>query len=168
VRKLSVLLMTLLLIVASVSIPASAEGTTLTLLIDNTSPTVGIEAVAALAKEKLGIDLEIEVRPGGAEGENIVRTRLAAGEMADLCYFNSGSLLSSLNPAQNFVDLTDMPYMSTFSDSYKVTVTVDGRIYGVPSGSSFVGGWLYNKGPDGQLREDQGCRQDRRHRLLRG
>ena len=144
-RKLSILLMTLVLIVASMSIPASAEGTTLTLLIDNTSPTAGIEAVAALAKEKLGIDLEIEVRPGGAEGENIVRTRLAAGEMADLCYFNSGSLLSSLNPAQNFVDLTEMPYMSTFSDSYKVTVTVDDRVYGVPSGSSFVGAWLYNK-----------------------
>lgn len=144
-KKLYILLMTMILIVASASIPASAEGTTLTLLIDNTSPTVGIEAIAALAKEKLGIDLEIEVRPGGAEGENVVRTRLAAGEMADLCYFNSGSLLSSLNPAQNFVDLTDMPFMSTFSDSYKVTVTVDGKVYGVPSGSSFVGAWLYNK-----------------------
>ncbi len=144
-RKLSILLMALVLIVASVSMPASAEGTTLTLLIDNTSPTAGIEAVAALAQEKLGISLEIEVRPGGAEGENVVRTRLAAGEMADLCYFNSGSLLSSLNPAQNFVDLTSMPYMSTFSDSYKQTVTVDGKVYGVPSGSSFAGAWLYNK-----------------------
>lgn len=144
-RKLSILLMALVLIVATVSIPASAEGTTLSLLIDNTSPTAGIEAVAALAKEKLGISLEIEVRPGGAEGENVVRTRLAAGEMSDLCYFNSGSLLSSLNPAQNFVDLTNMPYMSTFSDSYKQTVTVDGKIYGVPSGSSFAGAWLYNK-----------------------
>ncbi len=144
-RKMSILLMVLVLIVASMSMPAFAEEKTLTLLIDNTSPTAGIEAVAALAKEKLGINLEIEVRPGGAEGENVVRTRLAAGEMADLCYFNSGSLLSSLNPAQNFVDLTNMPYMSTFSDSYKVTVTVDGKVYGVPSGSSFVGAWLYNK-----------------------
>jgi len=145
VRKLFVLLVAMVLIVASASIPAVAEGATLTLLIDNTTPTTGIEAVAKVIEEKLGIALEIEVRPGGAEGENVVRTRLAAGEMADLCYFNSGSLLSTLNPAQNFVDLTDMPYMSTFSDSYKITVTVDDRIYGVPSGSSFCGGWLYNK-----------------------
>ena len=130
----------------SLGMAANAEEkTTLTLLIDNTTNTQGIEAAAAAIEEALGIALEIEVRPGGAEGENVVRTRLAAGEMADLCYFNSGSLLSSLNPAVNFVDLTDMPYMDTFDEAYKITVTVDGRVYGVPSGSSFCGAWLYNK-----------------------
>ncbi len=143
--KKALVFMMVLCLVPLMGIGAQAEATTLTLLIDNTSNTAGIEAVAAAIEEALGIGLEIEIRPGGAEGENVVRTRMAAGEMADLCYFNSGSLLSSLNPSQNFVDLTDMPYMSTFTDSYKITVTVDGRIYGVPSGSSFCGAWLYNK-----------------------
>ncbi|MEG1514234.1 MAG: ABC transporter substrate-binding protein [Clostridia bacterium] len=138
-------LLVLVAMIVTMSTPVFAQEVTLTLLIDNTTPTSGIEAAAAKIKEELGIGLEIEIRPGGAEGENLVRTRLAAGEMADLCYFNSGSLLSTLNPAVNFVDMTDKPYMSTFSDSYKVTVTVDGKIYGVPSGSSFCGAWMYNK-----------------------
>lgn len=144
-KKSGILLLALLMSLMMLLPVMAQETTTLTLLIDNTTPTTGIEAVAAKIEEELGIKLEIEIRPGGAEGENVVRTRLAAGEMADLCYFNSGSLLTTLNPAQNFVDLTEMPYMDTFSDSYKQTVTVDGKIYGVPSGSSFCGAWLYNK-----------------------
>jgi len=144
-KKLWTMLLVIAMIFTMASLPAMAADVTLSLLIDNTTNTAGLEAVAAEIEEKLGIALEIEVRPGGAEGENVVRTRLAAGEMADLCYFNSGSLLPTLNPAQNFVDLTDMPYMATFTDSYKVTVTVGDRIYGVPAGSSFCGAWLYNK-----------------------
>src|SRR5690554_7077168 len=70
---------------------AEDEEITLTLLIDKDISIAGIQAVTDLAKEKLGITIEFETRPGGAEGDNIVKTRLAAGEMADLCLYNSGS-----------------------------------------------------------------------------
>ncbi len=30
-------------------------------------------------------------------------------------------------------------------DSYKEVVSEEGKIYGIPEGSSQVGGWLYNK-----------------------
>ena len=74
------------------------EITELTLLVDNQSPIEGIEAVAARAEEELGIRVEIELRPGGTEGDNVVKTRLATGEMADLMYYNSGSLFKALSP----------------------------------------------------------------------
>ena len=144
-RRTLLFLLAVVMLAGAAVFPASAEKTTITML-STSGPTLdAIEAVAAEIEEKLGIALEVELRPDGPEGVNFVRARLAAGEMADLCLFNSGALLSTLNPAENFVDLTDMPYMDTFSETYKETVTVDGRIYGVPIGSSSAGGWLYNK-----------------------
>ncbi|RKX81544.1 MAG: carbohydrate ABC transporter substrate-binding protein [Spirochaetes bacterium] len=117
----------------------------LTFLIDKNTQIDAIRAVAEAFEKKTGIITEFEFHPGSAEGENVIKTRLATGEMADLIYFNSGSLLTALNPERNFADLTNEPYMDTFASSYKQTVTVDGKIYGVPSGSAAAGGILYNK-----------------------
>lgn len=124
---------------------SSQEKVTLTLLMGNTANRDGINAVIKKIEEDLNIATEIELRPGGAEGENIVRTRLAVNESSDIHLFNSGALLATLNPAENFYDLSDQPYIDKFSDAYKQTVTVDGKIYGIPWASSNVGGWLYNK-----------------------
>lgn len=123
----------------------SEEITELTLLVDNQSPIGGIEAVAARAEEELGIRVEIELRPGGTEGDNIVKTRLATGEMADLMYYNSGSLFMALNPERHFVDLSDEPFMDRVLDSFQETVSVDGGVYGIPADSAFAGGWMYNR-----------------------
>lgn len=128
--------------------PASTEDdgkVTLTLLVDKDTSLEGIKAVAAKIEKELNIETLFELRPGGSEGENVLKTRLATGEVADLIYFNSGSLLTALNPERNFIDLTNEPYMETFTDSYKTTVTVNGKIFGIPASSSAVGGWLYNK-----------------------
>lgn len=53
----------------------------ISLLIDKDSTLDGLEAVCALAKEKLGITVDVEIRAGGADGDNIVKTRLASGDM---------------------------------------------------------------------------------------
>lgn len=118
---------------------------TLTFLIDNQTSTVGYEAVAAEIEKRFNIKTEFELRPGGTEGDNLVKTRLATGEMTDLMYYNSGSLFKALNPEQYFVDLTDEPFMEPVMDSFKDTVSVDGRVYGVPARSTFAGAWLYNR-----------------------
>ena len=134
----------MLVAAAFASVGAQAK-TTITLLVPTQQNLEGSMAIFALAEQKYGIHVELEYRPSGPEGENVVKTRLAAGEMDDLCYFNSGSLLQALNPAQNFVDLTKDPMVKNAIDSYKASVTVDGRIYGVPIGTVMGGGWLYNK-----------------------
>lgn len=122
-----------------------AEPVTVSLLIDNQAELSGIEAVIDAIEEKFNISTEIDLRPGGDEGDNVVKTRLATGDMADLCFYNSGSLFMALNPPEHFVDLTDEPYMDTIDESFKLTVTVDGRVYGIPSGTAIAGAWLYNK-----------------------
>ena len=126
---------------------ASAQSgpTALTLLIDNQTSLDGIKAVAAAAEKALNTKLTIDLRPGGPDGENIVKTRLVAGDMDDLNFFNSGSLFQQLSPARNFVDLSNEPYMSNVLDSFKSTVAVDGKVYAAPAQTIMGGGWLYNK-----------------------
>ena len=131
----------------SASSGKDSKGTTLTLLMDNQSPAAmeGYNAVAAEFEKKYNIKTEIETRPGGSEGDNLVKTRLSTGDMTDLVAYNSGSLLQALNPEKNFVDLTNEPYIDNILDTFKTAVTVNKKVYGLPVGSFNSGGWLYNK-----------------------
>ena len=65
--------------------------------------------------------------------------------MDDVFWYNSGSLLQALNPAQTMVDLTGDPVMQNVDESFLPSVTVDGKVYGVPQGTAMGGGILYNK-----------------------
>lgn len=118
---------------------------TITMLIDTDTAIGGIQAVCDLAEEKLGITVEIETRVGGPDGRNIVKTRLASGDMADLCGFNSGCLLEELNPSEYFIDLSGEEWINELDDTFKEAVTVDGGVYGVPITSTSGGLVLYNK-----------------------
>ncbi|WP_208585516.1 ABC transporter substrate-binding protein [Gracilibacillus suaedae] len=124
---------------------AENSETTLTFLIDNQTVTDGIEAVAEEVEEKFNITTELELRPGGTEGDNIVKTRLATGEMTDLMWYNSGSLFKALNPEEYFLDLSGQSFMDRIDDTFKETVAVGDGVYGVPGEASSAGGWLYNK-----------------------
>ncbi|WP_100404317.1 ABC transporter substrate-binding protein [Bacillus solitudinis] len=119
--------------------------TTVTFLVDNQTVMDGLESVAAEIKERYNITTEFEVRPGGTEGDNVVKTRLATGEMTDLMWYNSGSLFKALNPEEYFEDLANESFMEVLDDSYKETVEVNGKVFGIPGESANVGGWLYNK-----------------------
>ena len=76
---------------------------TLSLLIDNNVSLDGLNAVCDLAKEKLGITIEIEYKVD----DSVLKTRLASGEMTDLLVYNSGALLGALNPSEYFMDLSN-------------------------------------------------------------
>jgi len=122
------------------------EPATLSLMIGSTGNTyAAMQAVAAEAEKKLNIKIKFDIKPDGGEGDNLVKTRLATGEMSDILAYNSGSLFHALNPTQNFVDLSNEPYVDKLLDSYKQTVTADGKLYGVPIGTTTVGAILYNK-----------------------
>lgn len=121
------------------------EGVTITLLKEQALPDDGLNEVIALAKEKLGLTVEIERRVDGTDGDNIVKTRLASGDMTDLCMYNSGSLFEALNPSEYFLDISNEEFVSRLDDAYKETVTVDGATYGIPAQSSRAGAILYSK-----------------------
>lgn len=126
---------------------AHAE-TTLSLLIDNNPETIAFaEALtAAYSAANPDVTFDIEQRTGGAEGDNIVKTRLATGEMADVFNYNSGSLFQALNPATTLADLSALPNQANVLDSFKSVVTSsDGVVRGVPFGAAMGGGIFYNK-----------------------
>src|SRR6185503_547896 len=97
-----------LAISASLAGPVFAQDVTLTYLVDDNPTNVATsEALkAAFEAENPGIKIEIETRPGGGEGDNIIKTRLATGEMTDVFRYNAGSLFQALNAPQTMLDLT--------------------------------------------------------------
>lgn len=123
------------------------DAVTLTYYIDdnptNVATAEGLKA--AFEAENPDIKIEIETHPGGSEGDNLVKTRLATGDMPDLFRYNAGSLFRALNPPQNMLDLTNEPFVANIIDSFKPVVSVDGKIYGVPEEAAMGGGVLYNK-----------------------
>jgi raffinose/stachyose/melibiose transport system substrate-binding protein len=125
----------------------SAGATTITLLTgaedaDVASAKAVIEAFTAANPN---ITIKHDTRPGGSEGDNLVKTRLATGDMAEVFIYNNGSLLQAIKPEQNLTPLDDQPWAGqldqTFADSSKGS---DGKLYGGPYGTAFGGGVLYN------------------------
>jgi raffinose/stachyose/melibiose transport system substrate-binding protein len=119
---------------------------TLNILIDNSEATGSLmqALVDAYTEAHPDVEIELEIRPGGTEGDNIVKTRLQTGDMPDLFFYNSGSLLQALNPSQMLTDLSGETYMDSVTDTFKDGVTSGDAVYGVPVGQAIGGGVLYN------------------------
>lgn len=105
--------------------------------------TAGATALAeAFMKENSNIRVTITTHPTGSDGDNLVKTKLATGDMDDVFLYNSGALLAALNPTQNLVDLSDQAWFAQTTDDFKLTV--EGK-YGAPITTTQAGGILYNK-----------------------
>lgn len=142
-----IVLLFLLLLVLSVSAVSAQESVSLIYLVDESQNSQDMARALADAYMALNPDvtITIESRPGGTEGDNIVKTRLATGDMTDIFFYNSGSLLQALSPAQTLVDLSDQPFIEGIVDSFLPTVSQGEGIFGVPTGTAMGGGILYNK-----------------------
>jgi raffinose/stachyose/melibiose transport system substrate-binding protein len=116
-----------------------------TFLVDKDSDFTGAQAVIDAIEQKLGIRTEVEIRAGGTEGDNIIKTRLATGDIADIFWYNTGSLLQAINPERNIYDITNEPFAANLTDDFKRSASVNGRLYAVPQGSTQAGAILYNK-----------------------
>jgi raffinose/stachyose/melibiose transport system substrate-binding protein len=125
----------------------SAAATTITFLTDNADTTVASAKaiIDAFQSANPGITVKTDTRPGGSDGDNLVKTRLSTGDMAEVFNYNNGSLLQALKPEQNLTPLDDQPYASqldpTFAQSTKGS---DGKLYGGPWGTAMGGAVLYN------------------------
>ncbi len=126
---------------------AATADVTLTVLIDDNADTSATMQALTERYSELHPDVsfDIEVRPGGSDGDNIVKTRLATGEMADIFNYNSGSLFQALNPTKTLADLSDLPSQANVIDSFKSVVSAEGKVYGIPVGSAMGGGIFYNR-----------------------
>ncbi|MCV2394199.1 ABC transporter substrate-binding protein [Actinotalea sp. M2MS4P-6] len=126
---------------------SSAEQVEITLLTDDAESTLPqVDAVIAAFEAKYpNITVKATTRPGGSDGDNLVKTKLATGEMEDVFWYNSGSLLAALDPANTLVPLDGTDAIANTNESFFPSVTVDGKIYGAPWGDAMGGGILYNK-----------------------
>ena len=94
----------------------SDEPVTLTYYMDDNNVTARLQGLTdAYTALHPNVTIEIETHPGGTEGDNLVKTRLATGEMSDIFYYNSGSLFQALNPTETLVDLSGEPFSTTWS-----------------------------------------------------
>src|SRR3954449_10408808 len=126
---------------------AAGGSSTLSLLTDNAASTLksARAVVDAFQKANPGVTVKMETRPQGTQGDNIVKTKLSTGDMQDVFWYNSGSLLQALNPSQTLVDLTGDPAVSNVDPAFFPVVSQGGKVYGGPVGTAFGGGILYNK-----------------------
>jgi len=127
----------------------NADGpVTLTLLTDNSDSTVlpSQAVVDAFNASQDEITVELETRPQGSEGDNVVKTRLSTGEMTDIFQYNSGSLLMALNPDKTVLNLEGEDFVDGLSDTFVKAVSTENGVYGVPLGTAMGGGVLYNIG----------------------
>ncbi|WP_417729076.1 ABC transporter substrate-binding protein [Roseovarius sp.] len=136
-----------LVIVLAISGRAAAEDVAISFLSTNQPNSVAVaeEFKAQFEAANPNIKIEIEYRPGGGDGDNIIKTRLATGEMSDVFTYNSGSLFQAMNPGDTLVDMSSEPWQANVLDSYKSVVTAnDGTVRGGPLGAAMGGGILYN------------------------
>lgn len=123
------------------------EGVTLKWWGGSAENNAGTQAVMAAATEKLGMEFEVEINPGGTEGDNILKTRMSSGDLPDFLTYNAGSKLSDLNPSRGFLDISDWDVVEKLDDAFLSSVTVDGAVYGIPQSSTQAGAVVYYK-PD--------------------
>src|SRR5690606_3266466 len=108
-----------------------------------TGPEWAEALIEAFNEEHPEITVTLNTQPGGTEGDNLVKTKLATGEMEDVFTYNSGSLFQAINPDQNLVPLTDEEWADTLTESMVAVVATDNGVYGAPTGASQAGGVLY-------------------------
>jgi raffinose/stachyose/melibiose transport system substrate-binding protein len=124
-----------------------ADGKTQITFLTNNDPNnvkTSEAVIKAFESANPDITVKLDTRPGGGDGDNLVKTRLSTGDMADVFEYNSGSLFQAISPTTNLVPVTDEPWVSELDDTFKQVVTVGDEVYGSPWGGITGGGIFYN------------------------
>ena len=126
----------------------SGGKTTIQYLVDNSpaTQTTAKKFVAAFEKANPDITVKIQQKPQGADGDNMVKTKLATGDMEDVFQYNSGSQIQGDHPDERLVDLSKESWAKDVTQDFKDSVSgnVKGAFYGAPFGTTFSGGVMYN------------------------
>lgn len=101
--------------------------------------------IAAFEAANPEYDVRLDTRPGGGDGDNLVKTRLSTGDMAEVFQYNSGSLFQAIAPVTNLVPVTDQPWVADLDQTFREVVSAETQVYGSPWGNTTGGGIFYNK-----------------------
>ncbi len=144
----SVALIGAALVACSSSASSSGGATTISLLAGGNDPAAtkfANDLAAAFHKANPTITVKVDTRPGGTDGDNLIKTRLSTGTMDDVFLYNSGSLFQALHPDSTLQPLTNEPWVKDLTSDFKKTVSTSKGLYGAPNGTTFDGGVMYNK-----------------------
>ncbi|QNE36016.1 ABC transporter substrate-binding protein [Leifsonia shinshuensis] len=136
------------LALAGCSSSGSSGSTTISLLAGGNDPVntkFANDLATAFHKANPTITVKVETRPGGTDGDNLIKTRLSTGDMNDVFLYNSGSLFQALHPDTQLQPLTDEAWVKDLTSDFKKTVSTSKGVYGAPWGTTFDGGIMYNK-----------------------
>jgi raffinose/stachyose/melibiose transport system substrate-binding protein len=100
--------------------------------------------IKAFQTDNPDITVKLDTRPGGGEGDNLVKTRLSTGDMADVFEYNSGSLFQAISPEKNLLPVSDAGWVADLDPTFKSVVSANDNVYGSPWGTVVGGGVLYN------------------------
>ncbi|MFG2926227.1 ABC transporter substrate-binding protein [Streptomyces sp. NPDC048305] len=131
---------------ASPSGSSGSDDSSLTFLIGNDAGEMAMakSEIAAFMAANPDIDIELQTRPAGSEGDNAVKTKLSTGDMADIFTQNTGSLLQALKPTETLIPIEDTGIEAALTDNFVTAATSGEKLYGVPFGLASGGGILYN------------------------
>jgi raffinose/stachyose/melibiose transport system substrate-binding protein len=121
---------------------------TITLLAGGNDPVsiaTAKEYAAGFEKAEPKVTVKVDTRPGGTDGDNLIKTKLSTNDMQDVFLYNSGSLFQALNADTTMQPLTNEPWVKNITDDFKTTVSTKNGVYGAPVGTTFAGGIMYNK-----------------------
>ena len=125
----------------------SNADTELSLLIDNGSESFAIATALteAYSKENPDVSFDIEIRPGGSDGDNLVKTRLFTEEMTDIFLYDSGALLQALKPSRTLEPIEKIENFKNIKPAYIPSVSDGDHSFGVPVRAAMGGGIFYNR-----------------------
>ena len=112
--------------------------TTISFLTNNDPNNVKVaEAVAkAFEAENDDIDVKVDTRPGGGDGDNLVKTKLSTGDMAEVFAYNSGSLFQALAPtSEPHARSPTSPGWPTWTRRSRPSSRPSEQVYGAPWGT---------------------------------
>jgi raffinose/stachyose/melibiose transport system substrate-binding protein len=89
--------------------------------------------------------------PGSDTAPQILKTRLATGDVPDIFSLHAVNEIPSFYKAGYLTDLTSQPFASKLTDAIKPFVSVDNKVVALPM-ESLLWGYLYNK----QIFKDNG------------
>ncbi|WP_436534116.1 ABC transporter substrate-binding protein [Actinoplanes sp. HUAS TT8] len=127
---------------------SDANGKTEITFLTNNDPAnvkVAEAVIAAFEAKDTDVHVKLDTRPQGSEGDNLVKTRLATGDMADVFEYNSGSLFQAISPQANLTPVTGESWVGDLDPTFKQVVTAGNDVYGSPWQNITGGGIFYNK-----------------------
>lgn len=94
--------------------------------------------------EKFDVKMNIVEIPADTF-ESAVQTKWASGDRPDILEYHATSNFWSLNPAENLIVLSNMPYVAKSGDTYKYGGSLDGKVYAAITDTPTLFDIFYNK-----------------------